>query len=179
LFFKVLKFLLNQLAMKKISILFSFLLLFLVVVSSDSFAQTSGTCSGNPINACGSIPVSTLCADVDGCSGVAGACTGTITCESLKAGSQCKAVPGCIFTVTANGDDNAFVDTLCNALKIITGSGGKAFAAFAIISIGIGFFTGKISWGLLIGVTAGIAAMFGAPTIVAAISGGSAVDCSA
>jgi type IV secretory pathway VirB2 component (pilin) len=177
LFFKVLKFLLNQLAMKKISILFSFLLLFLVVVSSDSFAQTSGICSGTPSIACASLPVSS-CVTVPGCSVSTDVCTGNATCTS-KEGSLCKAVPGCIFSVTANGDDNAFVDTLCNALKIITGSGGKAFAAFAIISIGIGFFTGKISWGLLIGVTAGIAAMFGAPTIVAAISGGSAVDCGA
>lgn len=167
--------------MKKISILFSFLLLFLVVVSSDSFAQTSGICSGTPSTAaCSSLPPSIVCESVTGCSNTPGSCTGTVTatCASLV-GSLCKAVAGCTFTVSANGDDNAFVDTLCNALKIITGSGGKAFAAFAIISIGIGFFTGKISWGLLIGVTAGIAAMFGAPTIVAAISGGSAVDCGA
>jgi ABC-type maltose transport system permease subunit len=55
----------------------------------------------------------------------------------------------------------------------------STFAAFAIISCGIGFFTGKISWGLMIGITAGIAAMFGAPTIVAAIAGGNALDCAA
>ena len=41
----------------------------------------------------------------------------------------------------------------------------------------IGFFTGKVSWGLMIGVAAGIAAMFGAPSIVAAITGKSAFDC--
>jgi len=81
--------------------------------------------------------------------------------------------------VAADTNRNAFVATMCNALKIITGNGGKAFAAFAIISLGVGFFTGKVSWGLMIGVAAGIAAMFGAPTIVAAISGGSAYDCGA
>ena len=68
-------------------------------------------------------------------------------------------------------DDNAFVDTMCKALGLVTGNAGKAFAAFAIISLGIGFFTGKISWGLMIGVAMGIAAMFGAPTIVALLSG--------
>lgn len=76
--------------------------------------------------------------------------------------------------VSAGGtatNDNAFVTTMCNVLKMVTGNGGKAFAAFAIISLGIGFFTGKVSWGLMLGVAAGIAAMFGAPTIVAAISG--------
>ena len=70
-----------------------------------------------------------------------------------------------------NISQNTFTKSMCNALRVVTGSAGKTFAAFAIIATGIGFFTGKVSWGLMIGVTAGIAAMFGAPTIVAAISG--------
>jgi type IV secretory pathway VirB2 component (pilin) len=78
----------------------------------------------------------------------------------------------------AQANDNALVDTLCNIFSIATGNGGKAFAAFAIISLGIGFFTGKVSWGLMIGVAAGIAAMFGAPTIVSAIGGDDVFDCS-
>ena len=83
------------------------------------------------------------------------------------------------FAATAPNDvnSNVLVYTMCNALKIVTGNGGKAFAAFAIISVGIGFFTGKVSWGLMIGVAMGIAAMFGAPTIVAAISGEGAYNC--
>lgn len=81
------------------------------------------------------------------------------------------------FAQTYSADSNKLVDTMCNALSIVTGTGGKAFAAFAIISVGIGFFTGKVSWGLMIGVAMGIAAMFGAPTIVAALSGESAEDC--
>jgi hypothetical protein len=60
---------------------------------------------------------------------------------------------------------------MCNVQRVVTGNAGKAFAAFAIISIGVGFFTGKVSWGLMIGVAAGIAAMFGAATIVSAITG--------
>ena len=84
-------------------------------------------------------------------------------------------------TITTTGvstaDSNALVDSMCRALNIVTGSGGKAFAAFAIITVGVGFFTGKISWGLLIGVALGIAAMFGAPTIVSAINGKSTVSC--
>ena len=79
--------------------------------------------------------------------------------------------------VTATANDNALVDTMCNALKLVTGNAGKAFAAFAIISLGIGFFTGKVSWGLMIGVAMGIAAMFGAPTIVAVLSGKDAYSC--
>lgn len=80
-------------------------------------------------------------------------------------------------TISTDANTNVLVDVMCNALKIVTGNAGKAFAAFAIISIGIGFFTGKVSWGLMIGVAFGIGAMFGAPTIVSAITGKSAFDC--
>lgn len=76
-----------------------------------------------------------------------------------------------------DADNNAFVDTMCNALALVQGNAGKAFAAFAIISLGIGFFTGKISWGLMIGVAMGIAAMFGAPTIVNVLSPGNSNSC--
>ena len=70
-----------------------------------------------------------------------------------------------------NISSNSLTRVMCNALRLVTGSAGKTFAAFAIIATGIGFFTGKVSWGLMIGVTAGIATMFGAPSIGAAISG--------
>lgn len=80
-------------------------------------------------------------------------------------------------TISTSASSNVLVDTMCNALQIITGNAGKSFAAFAIISVGIGFFTGKVSWGLMIGVAAGIAAMFGAPSIVSAITGKSSYDC--
>lgn len=80
-------------------------------------------------------------------------------------------------TISDNYDNNILVGTMCNVMKLVTGKAGKAFAAFAIISVGIGFFTGKVSWGLMIGVAAGIAAIFGAPSIVAAISGSNAFEC--
>ena len=70
-----------------------------------------------------------------------------------------------------NISSNSLTRVMCNALRIVNGGAGKTFAAFAVIATGIGFFTGKVSWGLMIGVTAGIATMFGAPSIVAAISG--------
>jgi len=70
-----------------------------------------------------------------------------------------------------NLSSNSLNKVMCNALRLVTGSAGKTFAAFAIIATGIGFFSGKVSWGLMIGVAAGIATMFGAPSIVAAISG--------
>jgi type IV secretory pathway VirB2 component (pilin) len=73
--------------------------------------------------------------------------------------------------VSANISSNSLTRVMCNALRIVTGSAGKTFATFAVIATGIGFFTGKVSWGLMIGVAAGIATMFGGPSIVAAISG--------
>lgn len=85
---------------------------------------------------------------------------------------------GSSYASTSQLNTNVLVDVMCNVLRIITGNAGKAFAAFAILSVGIGFFTGKVSWGLMIGVAAGIAAMFGAPTIVSAITGGTAFTCS-
>ena len=78
---------------------------------------------------------------------------------------------GVVPDASYNTSSNSLTRVMCNALRIVTGSAGKTFAAFAIIAVGIGFFSGKVSWGLMIGVAAGIAAMFGAPSIVAAISG--------
>lgn len=77
----------------------------------------------------------------------------------------------------ATADNNILSTTMCRVLKIVTGTGGKTFAAFAIVSVGIGFFTGKVSWGLMVGVAAGIAAIFGAPSIVSALTGDAAADC--
>ena len=64
--------------------------------------------------------------------------------------------------------------TLCNIYLFITGGIGKTICAFTIIGVGIGFFTGKVSWGVLIGVALGIASLFGGPAIMASVTGGGA-----
>ena len=74
---------------------------------------------------------------------------------------------------STTGDGGEMQTVLCNVLKFVTGGVGKTIASFIIIGVGLGFFTGKVSWGVLIGVTLGISAMFGAPAIVSAITGGS------
>ena len=66
--------------------------------------------------------------------------------------------------------DDAMTKTLCNVYIFITGGVGKAICSFVIIGVGIGFFTGKVSWGTLIGVTLGIASLFGGPSIMAAVT---------
>ena len=53
-----------------------------------------------------------------------------------------------------------FDTTMCNITNIVTGNAGKAFAAFAVISLGVGFFSGKISLGLLVASSIGIGTTF-------------------
>jgi len=182
--------------MKKLfsTTLFSFLAFFLVATiapvaggndaqAADGLCVTVSTPNSAKCSAYDGTD-STQCEAIGGCKYVSDECirdeTHTSTsaaCASNETSTDCAPDIWCTWRVKADADNNAFVDTLCNILKIVTGNGGKAFAAFAIISLGIGFFTGKVSWGLMIGVAAGIAAMFGAPTIVAAISGKSAFTC--
>ena len=83
-----------------------------------------------------------------------------------------------LFVGAAYADGTAPSDpmtaTLCNIYIFITGGIGKTICAFTIIGVGIGFFTGKVSWGVLIGVALGIASLFGGPAIMASITGGDA-----
>ena len=72
---------------------------------------------------------------------------------------------------------NAMAAVLCNVMRFVTGGIGKTIASFIIIGVGVGFFTGKVSWGVLIGVTLGISAMFGAPAIIGAMTGSASNLC--
>jgi type IV secretory pathway VirB2 component (pilin) len=74
-------------------------------------------------------------------------------------------------------DDNPLSRVLCNVYKITTGNAGKTFCAFAIVAAGVGFFTGKLNWGLLIALVLGISAIFGAPKIISAITGTKGLEC--
>ena len=83
-----------------------------------------------------------------------------------------------LFVGNAYATDDPMAATLCNVYIFITGSIGKTICAFTIIGVGIGFFTGKVSWGVLIGVALGIASLFGGPAIMQAVTGGSERVCS-
>ncbi len=147
----------------KVALFSFFSLAVLPAISSDFISQAHAT-EANCNEQTASNGVCSDNDDDDGiCIGTAGATAGDCTWTAVIA-------------VDATG--NAFERTMCNLLNLVTGTGGRAFAAFAIISVGIGFFTGKVSWGLMIGVAAGIAAIFGAPSIVAAIAGGDVIDVS-
>jgi type IV secretory pathway VirB2 component (pilin) len=150
----------------KISILTVLFLLILPILikslSSEAFADPPAivACSASPS---GTRPSCGLCKNPGG--------------NNYFTESECndyyisRGMNSAMINANYNVSSNSFSRTICNALRIVTGTAGKTFAAFAIIAVGIGFFSGKVSWGLMIGVAAGIAAMFGAPSIVAAISG--------
>lgn len=78
---------------------------------------------------------------------------------------------------TATATENAIAELLCNAMLLLTGGAGRTFAAFAVIGVGLMFFGGKVTWGVMVGVAVGIGAIFGAPSIVSAITGGEEVVC--
>ena len=72
---------------------------------------------------------------------------------------------------TGDGSGGDMQVVLCNVLRFVTGGVGKMAASFIIIGVGLGFFTGKASWGLLLGVALGMTALFGSPAIIRAVTG--------
>ena len=137
-------------------------------VSSNTCTTSTGACDAQTLPACAASTTHTLQAG-GGRPDYNITCTGANTPSAADIRAICKEVYCEVYA--ASTSKNTFVKSVCNAFRIVNGAAGKTFAAFAIIATGIGFFSGKVSWGLMIGVAAGIATMFGAPSIVAAISG--------
>jgi type IV secretion system protein VirB2 len=69
---------------------------------------------------------------------------------------------------------------LCNVISVAQGATGKTIATLVIISMAIGLFLGKITWGVAIAVAVGMGVLFGANTLVSFLSStdgkGSATD---
>lgn len=121
----------------------------------------------------GTINGQQVCTEASGANTCDTTLTYAIRCTNIKTRGACvagSALANCQWTVE-DVDNNKLVDAVCRVYQIATGTAGKAFAAVGVISVGIGFFTGKVSWGLMISVAAGIAVFFGAPSIIAVISG--------
>ncbi|MBL6621368.1 MAG: TrbC/VirB2 family protein [Rickettsiales bacterium] len=72
--------------------------------------------------------------------------------------------------------DTQIEATLCNILYFLTGTIGKAIAAFALVFLGISLFLGKVSWGLAISTALGVATIFGAPQLVETLGGSAGGD---
>lgn len=143
----------------------------------DSVAKDSGNSISASCNAkepgTGTIDNENLCT-LKGDDGCDTTLDYPIRCTNIQTRAACisngNAFANCQWTVE-DVDNNKLVDAVCRVYQIATGTAGKAFAAVGVISVGIGFFTGKVSWGLMISVAAGIAVFFGAPSIIAVISG--------
>jgi len=71
----------------------------------------------------------------------------------------------------SGANKNAFIDAFCAMYKFITSSVGKGVALAAVVTIGVFFFLGKITWGSVAAVAIGIGAMFGAPAVVGVLTG--------
>lgn len=73
--------------------------------------------------------------------------------------------------IASAGGTNAIEIALCNVYDLMTSTTGKVIASIAVIVVGIGALMGKISWGMAFIVAIGIALVFGASSIVDAVSG--------
>ena len=88
-------------------------------------------------------------------------CTESYAAGEDKGGGEAK--------TTDAGDGIAQV--LCNVIEIAQGATGKTIATLAIISMAIGLFLGKITWGVAIAVAVGMGVLFGANTVVGFLAG--------
>ena len=74
------------------------------------------------------------------------------------------------------GSNTPMGAVLCTVTGWFTGNTGKGLATIAITVIGIGALLGKVSWGMAIIVGTGVAIIFGAATIVSAMSTGGSLN---
>ena len=73
---------------------------------------------------------------------------------------------------TSDASNATLEDYICNVFKYLTGTVGKALAAFACVGVSLAFVGGKIQWTTVLVFAIAMACIFGAPQIVKAFSGG-------
>jgi type IV secretion system protein VirB2 len=85
-------------------------------------------------------------------------------------------------TSKALANNNAISKVLCSIVDALTGTLGQAIATIGIVVLGIGLFTGKLSWTTAVATAIGIGIIFGASQLVTWIatagSGAGGVSCS-
>ena len=74
------------------------------------------------------------------------------------------------FAVDADVDPTGIITIFCNVIDQITNGVGKVIAILILISMAIGLFLGKITWGLAIAVMVGMGMLFGASGVVDTIA---------
>jgi len=69
------------------------------------------------------------------------------------------------------GASDAITATLCRVVAMLTGTIGQAVATIGVVVLGMGLFTGKLSWTTAIATALGIGLMFGSASIVGTMGG--------
>ena len=75
----------------------------------------------------------------------------------------------------SNSVDSAsegITNVLCHVIDVIQGNTGKSISILVIISLAIGLFLGKVTWGVAIAVAVGMGVLFGANTLVGYLADG-------
>lgn len=75
---------------------------------------------------------------------------------------------------TSTNDPTGIITIFCNVINQITGGIGKVISILILISMAVGLFLGKITWGVAIAVMVGMGLLFGAASVVDVISSNSA-----
>lgn len=78
----------------------------------------------------------------------------------------------------ATEDAGQMSQVICNIIDELQGPVARGVAAFGIIFLGFSLFLGKISWGVALALGIGVAAIFGAESIVNAMLGSAGTACS-
>ena len=68
-------------------------------------------------------------------------------------------------------ENNAITDTICVIINELSGPVGRAVAIVAIIFLGFALFLGKVTWGLSLACSIGVATVFGAGELVEMLGG--------
>ena len=84
-------------------------------------------------------------------------------------------LPNFVFVADAAASSAGGISsTLCVVVNALTGPIGKAIATIGVVVLGIGLFTGKLSWPLALATALGIGLIFGASSIVNWLGGSNA-----
>ncbi len=75
------------------------------------------------------------------------------------------------------GAQDAISNLLCRVTALLTGTIGQATATIGIVVLGMGLFTGKLSWTTAIATAIGIGVVFGAANLVGVMAGSAASTC--
>ncbi len=70
-----------------------------------------------------------------------------------------------------DASNNAISKVLCSVVKALTGTIGQAIATIGVVVLGVGLFTGKLSWTTALATGLGIGIIFGASSLVNWIAG--------